>query len=131
MRVAGRAAIHLGCGAGETVGEKIKVPAVTLDEICADWPRVEIIKMDIQGAEGLALRGARQTLARSSGALIVMELFPWGFTRMGDSWEKFIDLCRELNLEISSAEGLDVVQFCRENANNPAAYTNIELLIKN
>ncbi|MDR0868950.1 MAG: FkbM family methyltransferase [Planctomycetota bacterium] len=120
---------HLGCGAGETAGEKIKVPAVTIDEICAGLPRVEIIKMDIQGAEGLALRGARQTLARSSGAVIVMELFPWGFTRMGDSWEKFIDLCRELRLEISAPDGIDVVAFCRENANNPAAYANIELRV--
>jgi FkbM family methyltransferase len=44
----------------------VKVPLTTIDKLVAELklPRVDYIKMDIEGAEQRALRGARATLAR-------------------------------------------------------------------
>lgn len=41
-----------------------QVTAVPLDDALADQPRIDVIKMDIEGAEGLALQGATQLLQR-------------------------------------------------------------------
>jgi FkbM family methyltransferase len=43
---------------------KVRVPLVTIDEIVAELklPRVDFIKMDIEGAEKPALQGARRTI---------------------------------------------------------------------
>lgn len=51
----------------------ISVPVTTIDQIVKDLrlPRVDAIKLDIEGAEPYALRGARETLARFKPALAV------------------------------------------------------------
>ncbi len=45
---------------------KVRVPLTTIDKIVAelDLPRVDFIKMDIEGAEKQALAGARDTIKR-------------------------------------------------------------------
>jgi FkbM family methyltransferase len=32
---------------------KVQVPAITLDRLCADWPRLNLVKIDAEGAEAL------------------------------------------------------------------------------
>jgi FkbM family methyltransferase len=51
----------------------ISVPVTTIDHIVKDLglPRVDVIKLDIEGAEPNALRGARETLARFKPALAI------------------------------------------------------------
>jgi FkbM family methyltransferase len=51
------------------------VPAVTLDFLLQNEPRIDIIKMDIEGSEAKAWRGMQQTI-RKHHPTIVMELFP-------------------------------------------------------
>lgn len=43
---------------------RVTVRALCLDEALADWPRVDLIKLAVQGAEVLVLRGLRRTLAQ-------------------------------------------------------------------
>ncbi len=59
-------------GYGRTI-EIGEAPAITLDEAVQTFelPRVDVIKMDIEGAEIRALRGAEQTLKRWRPALIL------------------------------------------------------------
>lgn len=52
--------------------QPIDVRATTLDEELADGPRVQLVKMDIEGAELAALRGAAHVL-REQRPLIVFE----------------------------------------------------------
>jgi FkbM family methyltransferase len=51
------------------------VEAVTLDSVSGDVLAVDLIRMDIEGCELAALRGARELLSRSPAARIIME---WG-----------------------------------------------------
>jgi FkbM family methyltransferase len=52
----------------------VQVPATTIDHLCADWPRVDVIKIDAEGAESLVWSGLQTTLARFPNCVIVLEL---------------------------------------------------------
>jgi FkbM family methyltransferase len=54
--------------------ETIQVPAVTLDRLCADWPRLDLVKIDAEGAEGLVWQGMQGMLRRFPHVAVVMEL---------------------------------------------------------
>ena len=65
------ATLHREATAADDV---VEVETVTLDQITADWPRVDLIKIDAEGAEESIWRGMRQTLARHQGITIIMEI---------------------------------------------------------
>ena len=52
------------------------VPAVRIDDYLPSPARVNFIKMDIQGAEYLAIRGMEQLLQRSTRVAMIFELAP-------------------------------------------------------
>jgi FkbM family methyltransferase len=62
----------------------VQVETVRLDDFFANQDiRVRVVKMDIQGAEGLALAGMRGLLARSAGVRLFCEFWPHGLARAG------------------------------------------------
>ena len=64
-------------------GQTEIVPVETLDALLAHEPRIDLIKLDIQGAEFAALRGARGILARDHPALMI-EFWPLGLRSFGE-----------------------------------------------
>src|SRR5581483_7164891 len=54
--------------------EAVQVPAITLDRLCADWPRLDLVKIDAEGAEALVWEGMQKTLRRFPHAAVVLEL---------------------------------------------------------
>jgi FkbM family methyltransferase len=54
----------------ETVG----VESVTIDSITRDWPRVDLIKIDVEGAEESVWRGMRRTIADNAELVVALEL---------------------------------------------------------
>lgn len=79
-------------------GTSITVPVTTIDAFCArerlapDW-----IVLDIEGYEGAALRGARETLrARRGGLGLVVEMHPTLWAASGTSRAGMESLLREL-----------------------------------
>ncbi len=54
--------------------ETIPLPTVTIDRLCADWQRLDLIKIDAEGAESLIWDGIRETRRRFPDAVIVLEL---------------------------------------------------------
>ncbi len=52
----------------------VQVPGVTLDRLCADWPRLDLVKIDAEGAEALVWEGMQETLRRFSNTAVVLEL---------------------------------------------------------
>jgi len=64
------------CRAATDDDEVFKVEGVTLDRVTSDWPRVDLVKIDAEGAEPLVWRGMRELVARHPGVAIVMEFCP-------------------------------------------------------
>jgi FkbM family methyltransferase len=63
--------------------EQVIVPMTTLDECTQTWPRVDLVKMDVQGYELQVLTGMRRVLASNPELILVIELWPWGLRRAG------------------------------------------------
>jgi FkbM family methyltransferase len=72
--------------------EGIEVRAITLDRLLAErgWPRVALVKVDVQGAEWRVLEGARETLRRFRPALF-MELDDEALRLMNTSAGQLLD----------------------------------------
>ena len=78
------------------------VSLVRLDDYIRnlDIPRLDIIKIDIEGAEVKALEGARETIMRFR-PLVFMELDLNNLTRAGCSPDEVLEIWKSLNYEVS------------------------------
>ncbi len=79
----GGAAVALS-GSAERASPGVECRLVALDEMFADPSyRPDVIKMDVEGHEGQALRGMRRMLERSPDVRIMMEFVPEMMARSG------------------------------------------------
>lgn len=78
----------------------ICIPTVTIDEVAERerLSRLDLIKLDIEGAETAALRGGRQTLKRHRPVLVV-EYNRATLRRAGSSLQELDDLLAELGYD--------------------------------
>jgi FkbM family methyltransferase len=82
--------------ASEEARASIAIEAVRLDDALAELPRVDLVKMDIQGAEHHALRGMQTLLERNLDVRLAMEFWPGGLARAGASAEALLDLLTDM-----------------------------------
>jgi FkbM family methyltransferase len=61
-------------GDGAIVLDTVEVPTLSLDDLAGDGP-VDVLKIDVQGAELDVLRGGTRTLARTRAVLLEMNFF--------------------------------------------------------
>lgn len=52
----------------------VQAPTITLDRLCSDWPRLDLVKIDAEGAEALVWEGMQKALRRFPHAIVVLEL---------------------------------------------------------
>ncbi|MCY3914660.1 MAG: FkbM family methyltransferase [Chloroflexi bacterium] len=94
-------------GAGRFEPQRYRVQTVTIDD-CLDQlgiARVDIVKMDIEGAELAALRGMRRTIAASPGLALVMEYNPAALKAFGH--EPVAALAEARGLGFASVEAIE------------------------
>ena len=74
-------------------GNFITVETAILDQVLAGYgsPKVDLIKMDIEGAEGLALKGMSKTIISNPDLTIFMEFYPKGLIRLGTQPIEFLN----------------------------------------
>jgi len=82
--------------------ESVEVAARRLDDfldpkMLAGRRDVDLVKMDIQGAELAALSGMAGLLRRSGRVILLVELWPWGLRRNGDSAEALLASLADLD----------------------------------
>jgi FkbM family methyltransferase len=83
----------------------VPTPAMTLDTLMAElrWPRVGLIKIDVQGAEPRVLAGGHETLARNRPALLI-EVDDVSLGRFGSSAEALQNELFSLGYEMYEAD---------------------------
>jgi FkbM family methyltransferase len=83
-----------------------KVATVSLDEFLAGegWPRVDLVKMDVEGAEPLALEGMRELIHRSRQFKLAIEFAPEALRFGGNDPARFLQRLAELGLSVGSIE---------------------------
>ena len=84
-------------------GSVVVVQATTLDALTASLPRVDLVKLDLEGAELRALQGAQRLLAEQRPTLMI-ELEPDHLQRQGGSVEEL-----EALLTGAGYAGFDIV----------------------
>ena len=52
---------------------RVDVGSVTVDTLTSDWPRVDLIKIDVEGAEEAVWRGMEKTIATNSKLVVILE----------------------------------------------------------
>ena len=98
------------------------VAAVALDEFVDVDIAVSAIKMDIQGAEMNALRGARRLLSSGRRLLLILEYWPFGLRAAGEDPEEMLALLKSAGFELSTVGGHDLPSSAGK---NPNAYANL------
>jgi len=82
--------------------ESIGIRLITLDAFIKEHtiPKVDFIKMDIQGAEGLAIAGMKKTIGDNPHLMMFTEFWPTGIERTGQSPSAFLNTLTELGMRI-------------------------------
>lgn len=63
--------------------QALEVPALSLDSVVPAGTRVDLVKLDIQGAEGHALAGMQRCLSDNPGIQLLIEYWPRGLAACG------------------------------------------------
>ena len=109
-----------GINIGDPPAGASLVQAVTLDAFLADERRVDIVKMDIEGAEGRALKGMRALLRRHRPLLFsefTPSALPW---RSAIEPEDYLDELRALGYRLFVID--------RAQGASPVAQSNAEII---
>ena len=82
--------------------DKLWVNTIRLDTFLdkvVECPRVDFIKVDVEGAELLALEGMERAILRSPGLSMLMEFNPAAIRAGGSTTRQFLDRIRDLGLD--------------------------------
>ena len=112
--------------------ESVPVVCTSLDEFLKqrDNPLVDVIKIDVEGAELSALRGMKQTAARLPGLKIIIEYCPANLTGAGVAPREVFNELRsqQFNLQAIRPDGSGkaIDRFGELESNlNPSGYVNL------
>jgi FkbM family methyltransferase len=80
--------------------ESVRVPAVTLDEALRGRERVDVVKIDVEGAEPLVLRGMTNILRENPGITLIIEFSASHLERAGIQPRDYLQQLRDLGFRI-------------------------------
>lgn len=122
---------------GGESAESIEVEATTVDDFLKEVREersVDVMRMDVEGAEGLVMEGADRVL-RDGHTKIIMEFCPRQLRNVGTDPHTFLSDLRnrgfrtvvidEFNMRVGNAEGMDIIKACER-----ARYDHLDLFLE-
>jgi FkbM family methyltransferase len=104
----------------------VPIEMVALDDYFKPGEHVDLIKMDIQGYELHALRGANRVLADNPNVKLLLEFWPYGLTQAGANWADLIASLERKGMRIRQLSPAGLVPFRAGSASESAAwYVNV------
>jgi FkbM family methyltransferase len=99
---------------------------VALDDYFKAGQRVDLIKMDIQGYELHALRGAPRVLQENPDINLLLEFWPAGVKQAGVRWEELVEMLQSLNMDLTLVRTCGLVPFDTHDVRNDISwYVNL------
>jgi len=87
--------------------KSIDIECVSLDSIIPENVPFHFIKMDIQGAEILALKGMKNIIERSDSLKMILEFWPFALEKSGYKPQEFIQIIRDFGFRMFVLENDD------------------------
>jgi FkbM family methyltransferase len=78
----------------------VTVRCVTIDELLGRTARVDVIKIDAEGAELAVLRGMKATLAANQSAVAILEFGPSHLKRIGVTATSWVEEVKSLGFDV-------------------------------
>lgn len=104
----------------------VPIDIIALDDYFRPGQGVDLIKMDIQGYELHALRGANRVLADNPSAKLLLEFWPYGLKQAGANWIELIDTLERKNMAVCQVTKLGLIPFRSESVSeSPDWYVNL------
>lgn len=75
----------------EEYDKEIEIDAVSIDDHLASNPKVDLIKMDIQGFEMQAIQGMQTILDKNKDIKLISEFWPYGLKKAGSSLTEYFN----------------------------------------
>jgi FkbM family methyltransferase len=82
----------------------VSVEAAPLDDLLQDLPRVDVVKVDVEGSEVQAFTGMDRTLRANPGAVVLFEWSPAQIRQVGRSPSELLDLLEGHGLRLRLLE---------------------------
>jgi FkbM family methyltransferase len=107
--------------------QTISIQATALDDYFQPDSRVDLVKVDIQGYELHALRGATRLLRDNPKIKLLLEFWPYGLSQAGSSAEELLSLLSQNDFKAFSINHGRLVEFRYTKAGeaDPANYHNL------
>ena len=104
----------------------VPIEMIALDDYFKAGQRVDLVKMDIQGYELHALRGAQRVVQENSDINLLLEFWPAGLEQAGVSWERLVEMLQGSGMTLHLVRTGGLIPFdVRDIRNDISWYVNL------